>query len=394
MLKRKELSRISIQGENIMSNYADDSSLQPDNITSFSCQADIKRQAGQWLVRIDNGELSDDDVRELQCWAATSDFHREYLYKLSRNWDAMETLEILADLFPLPNSESKQNAVTKHQQKNTNKKEPAFFVGLLGALRLPLFVSATVVVCVFIAMMILQPAPAIKQSFHTVVGEQKVQILEDGSRLTLNTNSRVDVDYTKARRVVSILRGEVNFEVAENKERPFVVYAGEGLVWAVGTAFNVRLVAGRVDVIVTEGTVKVFTGIKPDSPEPDLFVDLAAAVPEHIDPNESLLKAGEGLQYSQVVGVVAPVEVEQIEKKLAWHKGALVFKGETLTEALEEISRYTDKKLVIVDPSIAGIHVGGHYKTNDIDKLLFALSVGFDLEMKYVNSKLIHVSAM
>ena len=80
--------------------------------------------------------------------------------------------------------------------------------------------------------------------------------------LTLNTDSELSVDYSGDNRIIHLSRGEVNFDVAKDPHRPFVVYAGDGLVWAVGTAFNVRLIEDSVDLTVTEGRVKGVFGYR------------------------------------------------------------------------------------------------------------------------------------
>ena len=82
-----------------------------------------------------------------------------------------------------------------------------------------------------------------------------------------------------------------------------------------------------------------------------------------------------------------------LEQKLAWQQGSIVFTGQTLEKALTEIARYTSKQLVIIDPAIKDIRVGGHYKTNDIDGLLATLSQGFDLNIKQTNRNTIEISA-
>ena len=122
--------------------------------------------------------------------------------------------------------------------------------------------------------------------------------MEDGSTIALNTNSRVNIDYSGERRVVQLLRGEASFDVAKSPQRPFVVYAGSGLIWAVGTAFNVRYTSDLVDVIVTEGIVKVYTQVSPEQPVASLTAapdsDVAASE------NEALVSAGKSMQYSNM----------------------------------------------------------------------------------------------
>ena len=82
-----------------------------------------------------------------------------------------------------------------------------------------------------------------------------------------------------------------------------------------------------------------------------------------------------------------------IQGVVAWQQGALIFKGETLQQAVKEISRYTHLQLIIVDPAIMQMRVGGHYKTNDIDSLLASLGRGFGIQIDRVGNNQIHLSA-
>jgi len=97
--------------------------------------------------------------------------------------------------------------------------------------------------------------------------------LPDGSVVTLNTDSLIEVQYTQTERTILLLRGEGHFEVAANEARPFLVCAGDQVVRAVGTAFNVELSAtSDVEITVTEGTVTIGTMLQPGTRSP--LVDL------------------------------------------------------------------------------------------------------------------------
>ena len=184
--------------------------------------------------------------------------------------------------------------------------------------------------------------------------------------------------------------GEVGFEVAHEVDRPFIVYAGRGLVSAVGTAFSVRVKAGGVDVIVTEGRVGVISNITEDPRAEQLMM------PERFTGNDrsrALISAGHGVRFEDVIESIEPLDAETLERKQAWRQGALIFKGEPLEEVLAEVGRYTDQQLVITDPSIRRVPVGGHFRTSDINTLVALLADNFDLDIKVVNSNLIHLSA-
>ncbi len=99
--------------------------------------------------------------------------------------------------------------------------------------------------------------------YITSIGEQRTVPLDDGSRIALNSNSQVQIEFTADKRTVRLLRGEAFFEVAHNKERPFVVIAGENEVTAVGTAFEVRYEPDHIDVTLVEGKVNVTSTAEP-----------------------------------------------------------------------------------------------------------------------------------
>src|SRR5690606_5608621 len=95
-------------------------------------------------------------------------------------------------------------------------------------------------------------------TYRTAVGEQAREVLPDGSSVTLNTDTEVHVRYLAGERLVRMVRGEAHFTVAHDVSRPFGVRAGDHIVQAVGTAFNVRLQPrGEVEVMVTDGVVRI-----------------------------------------------------------------------------------------------------------------------------------------
>ena len=342
-------------------------------ITEFSAKASIKQEAGAWIVKIDQGQLSSEQAAELHQWMGKSDYHRSYLEKLAHNWDCMSILQELADLFPLqPSSQSsglggKPSVLARLKSRLAKLQNPSIWGSALAAFAL-------------VAILITSQQP---NQFATEIGQQASYQLPDGTTVFLNTNSQLKVDYSQDRRRVYLIKGEAHFDVAKNPQRPFMVYAGEGMVWAVGTAFNVRYISNNnnryVDVTVTEGTVKVFADLEP---------------PASYDPKptqasqEQLVDAGKSVQYSKVIKATQSTLPPVLEQKLAWQQGALIFKGETLQQAIQEIARYTDKELIITDPTIKSIRVGGHYKTDDIDGLLVSISESLDIKLERKGSQL------
>jgi transmembrane sensor len=184
--------------------------------------------------------------------------------------------------------------------------------------------------------------------FITGKGETKVVALKDGSVVTLNTASEIQVNYSDALRAVELVQGEVLFDVAKNKTRPFVVSAGDTNVRAVGTSFTVRrLEAAPVQVLVREGVVEVF---KPATDTAPLRV--AANSMAEAPQNETAIAA-------------KSLPPAQLRRQLAWQKGQIAFEGETLAQAAAEFARYSDTKIVIDDPALAREEIAGLFKATD-----------------------------
>jgi len=407
-----------------------------DNITAFpGTDANshkiklIKEQAASYLVQIDSGECTAEERQQIATWARANPQHQAAFVKLAKQWDSMAILADLSELFPLAekertDAEAYSDAATSHTANagnnagSTGNKEsswfglplPSMLQGWVGAQQWRL--QGIAVGAVFAMALAVVALPSVRTmlfsdatpSYITAIGERATYTLDDGSVLTLNTDTEVTVRFTEQRRFIDLLRGEANFEVAKNTQRPFVVYAGEGLVWAVGTAFNVRYQPETfaVDVVVTEGTVKVFTDVNLQAELPALTVDpqslqslsTQSHSTVHLTNNkQSLLTAGQHLRYREAIEVKQVVDAEQLQQQLAWHNGVIIFDGETLESALSEIGRYTSKQLVIVDDSIRSIRIGGHYKTNDLNGFLATLTSGFGVHVEPAGKNRLLLSA-
>lgn len=345
-----------------------------NNVTTFSHQAVIKEEAGSWLVKIDQAPLTPDEINEFQQWLKKSDYHRVYIEKLAKNWDSMSVLSQLSQLFPI-----------SHVEPPTSK--PSAFSTLF---KLPTWLMVSFSACLLFVVITLNMRVQTSE-YSTAIGEQANITLSDGSNVLLNTDSLIEVDFSGDRRIINLIRGEVNFDVAKNPNRPLVVYAGSGMIWAIGTMFNVHFTDNEVNVLVTEGTVKVYADAATNSNSTDVNVDLTFSANDPISKHEILATAGQTVTYDEVIKKQGKLQQVEFDKKLAWHSGYLSFNGESLEEALKEISRYTDKEFIIVDDSLKTIQVGGHFKTNDIDNLLATIGKGFDIRFEYISDNQINI---
>jgi transmembrane sensor len=192
--------------------------------------------------------------------------------------------------------------------------------------------------------------------YTTAVGQRSTVSLSDGSKLTLDTDSAVDIAFANGQRLARLVRGQGFFDVAHDAAHPFRVAAGGRIISVMGTRFNIRLSAEETRVVLVQGSVGVSKGNDPAHP--------ANAI-ERLSPGQQLIvRAG---RPDRIDSVDVDVSVE-------WKRGFVQFEGGSLAKAVEEMNRYTDKKLVVRDPRVAALRVSGAFPTNDTQRFMAALS--------------------
>lgn len=170
--------------------------------------------------------------------------------------------------------------------------------------------------------------------------------LADGSAATLNVRTDLSERMGDKRREVTLRHGEAFFRVRPDRERPFIVAAGNLRVQAVGTAFSVSRDDTGARVVVTEGVVEAWLGDRP---------------------GERLrLNAG---HIAEAVSVQATLAVSRsdgaAERRLAWRQGRIDLDGETLAEAVQMFNLYNRTRLVVADPALADKRLYGVFEARD-----------------------------
>jgi transmembrane sensor len=210
----------------------------------------------------------------------------------------------------------------------------------------------------------------------------RVAVLADGTTVRLNAGCEIAEQFTGAERSVLLVRGEAHFLVVKDSARPFVVRAGALRVRAVGTAFNVNLQAAQVEILVTEGRVAVAAS---PTREGEKEGDLAAT---NQAPNLAELGAGERLRVDRAgtreardieVAQVAPAE---ISRALAWQDDLLRLGGATLAEIAGSFERRTGRRVILADPALAGLRLGGRFRADDIDGFASLLATTLDIDVE------------
>ncbi|MBP7140938.1 MAG: FecR domain-containing protein [Opitutaceae bacterium] len=194
--------------------------------------------------------------------------------------------------------------------------------------------------------------------------------LPDGSRVELKDGSRLVVQYSDAERRVRLMGGEAHFSVWKDAARPFVVEASGIEVRAVGTAFNVRLGDQAVEVLVTEGRVKVAQGSS------DTVAPLLVSVRERAVVPLAVAEAP----------AVASVTNEEIVSELAWQAPRLQFHETPLAEAVAEFNRLNRHQIVIGDPELKDLRIGGTFRPDNVEAFVRLLGTTLGVRAEAVGS--------
>jgi transmembrane sensor len=200
--------------------------------------------------------------------------------------------------------------------------------------------------------------------YATTIGERSTVDLADGSVMVLNTASTAEVVYSRDERAIRLLQGQALFTVAHGQPLPFRVYAGDRIITAVGTVFDVRLDGQRVQVAMLEGTVHI------DAPS-------SQARPQA---SGESLSAGETF----TVGPAEPVRVKvaNVERVSSWRSGLLTFEDTRLADAIAEINRYTARPLQLADEQIGNYRVSGTFRVGDPERFARTMTEVFPLRVE------------
>ena len=219
------------------------------------------------------------------------------------------------------------------------------------------------------------------QKYFTRIGEQQTIELDDGSVVTLNTAGQLVVDYSDQARRILLERGEAYFEVVRDSERPFTVDMGVGSVTALGTAFNIRKHRERFQVAVIEGTVALHELAQeiPVSPPPLSASGQAVVISA---PSAHLLEAGWVAELDVGRDVLTAFRPESMDRYEGWRSGVLAFYSEPLYRVIQELNRYSRKRILIEDVSIMELRVSTVIRVDEIDAALKGLEQVLPIEVR------------
>lgn len=303
----------------------------------------VAAEAATWVARLHGPNRTRD--MELQCleWQARSAAHRHAFERCTEVWMEVPSTARLAGNVP-----ALRRKLADHRQGNKRRRK------ILAVMAFGVLAIATA-----ISIQTLWPE---SDEYRTAVGEARTVVLSDGSRMFVNTDTRVSISFDRERRGVQVAGGEVAFDVAKDASRPFVVCAAGSEVVALGTSFSVRLepsgreTAGRLSVTLIEGQVS----LRPAAVEDRQGLAPAQAMVMRPGERVQLEKAGSGAATRQ------KIDRPRLDQVTAWKRNEVVFDRTTLKDAIAEMNRYSRTPTTLADEAaVADRLVSGAYRTGD-----------------------------
>jgi transmembrane sensor len=299
-------------------------------MTDRQDEADRRETAARWFA-----ELQAPDVRP-ETWES-------FLEWESDPANATAYREIEATIGVIDRT-SLSRPGQKHQSEPGRGRRPVV---------LTLTAAAAALIIGAVALTLHVPKPDLAPLIYaTAIGEQETVPLEDGSILTLNTNTKLTVSYSKTERLIRLEQGEALFEV-EHSDRPFLVKAGGTITRALGTEFDIRSERDSVSVTLINGSVRVRAA------GPENEAGQAGAMPKEGLQEDIVLKPGERLDLTP--GTAPRVSTIDPSRTGQWRDGLLQFDNTTLADAIAEMNRYSTVQLRIDDEILASERISGTF---------------------------------
>jgi transmembrane sensor len=289
----------------------------------------ILAEAASWLVKLQNGNRTPSEEDAFRGWLGADPMHATAFEAVSTTWDITGGLpRDLRGVKPKPVLHSRRQVMAGS----------AAVLGVAGSFAFWKSSQA--------------------QTYQTEVGEQKHLSLDDGTRIFLDTDTRLSVRFGGDHRTSELHYGRVNFRVSADPARPFIVNADRNKVVATPSNIDVRLDGKRLSVVLIHGSADVIR---------------ASTQPEKLDDGDRLIVDAQGLEHRDRPAL-APL--------VAWQTGQAIFENGRLSDAAAEMNRYSNVKLMIADPDVAGLRLSGIYVVGD--NVTFANSVARLLPIRLV----------
>jgi transmembrane sensor len=302
-------------------------------------------EAGVWIARLHNGEQDKAAAAAVKQWLKAHPMNKRALELCTEMWEESANLRRVMPF------ETGQDPPRRHRHPRISMAAAVFLL--------------TIGVAFWFARTI---------DVATDVGEQRLVTLKDGSRVFLNTDTRIAVKYTASARSVELKRGEALFDVAKKPAWPFIVIAGDRQIRALGTSFIVRRDETQTAVTLVEGTVTV------TAPLSAPILPLPRAATNGPEGRETFtLTPGQKLTF---VASQPHLDTTSLDNATAWRRGQIILDDTPLSAAISELNRYSKVKLVVEQPAAQAIRVTGLFQTGDSLSFAHAVAQTYGLHVE------------
>ncbi|HEY0623971.1 FecR family protein [Sphingomonas sp.] len=307
---------------------------------------DAREEATRWWGRM-HGPHAEESRAEFERWRAADPRNAAEYAALERTWTLAEGLGA--------------TAVGRDRSLKPQPRPLAWAT----APRLALAAAAMIVIALFVT---LQPGrnpnlSLVSVAHATSVGEIRTVKLPDGSSVTLDTDTRVEVAFDEKVRKVRLQRGRARFDIRPDPARPFLVEAGGKVVSAPEADFDVQAPPAGLSVVSLRGALEVRrTG------------DMDAPADLRIQPGQAMRFAASG----EPLAPAGPAGKGSDQ----WVSGMLVFHGAPLSAVLEETNRYASPGIALGEPSLGAVKVTGAFRPLPVDQLAASLAAALELRVR------------
>ncbi len=301
----------------------------------------VREEALAWLALL-RGDPTLEDQKAFLAWYDKHPSHADTYDDVLANWEGMGIVA---------NDPKQQSHDRSFLAANTRLLPLAACVALIFA-----------GMCYYVlrGADIIAPASTGRSQLASKIGEIRTLSLPDGSRLILDTNSLVSVNYGADKRRLTLVRGRARFEVAHEAGRPFIVDADGIEVIAHGTAFDIDLQGSRPSVALLHGSIEVRSRAHPSL--------------RHV------LQAG---QQTLISSESAPLPPVAFDKALGrWPAGMLSFVDMPLLDVVTAVNRYTKTPITVADNTgLAALRFTGTLRIDDAHATARILAKTFQLTL-------------
>lgn len=323
--------------------------------------------ASYWCLQLADGRLQGDAYARFQAWLDEDPRHGIAFDIVARTWQAFDASPSAPSLMAM-----REEALSHYARRQSRRwRRPA-------GMHRPML--AAVAACLLLAVAGWGWIKVQPDVYRTGLGERQLVRLDDGSQLSLDADTQVEVHYNRERRQLMLRQGRARFQVMRDPLRPFSVTAGSRTVVATGTEFSVELLAAQVHVVLYEGSVEVLQrdaalAPQPSASTPSPAINANRSQDVRLAPGQELV-VGQDASEASIRQVDAP-------RTRGWESGQLSFNDEPLGQAIERMNRYAGSHVLATgDVPSASLRISGTFTAGDNEAFVEGITGVFPVTVR------------